>query len=66
MAAPMPSLPPSRYVDVRYPDGRLAFRFDVGRGVVQIGQRGEIYYFDLVDLVKRAEDLPIAKNSEPC
>jgi len=34
-------------VPVRYPDGKLAFRVDVGRGIVEIAQRGRVHYFDL-------------------
>lgn len=35
------------YIDVRYPDGRLAFRYDPQRGVVELQKRGEKHYFDL-------------------
>ena len=62
----MPSLPPSCYVDIRFPDGKLAFRFDTSRGIVQIAQRGDIHFFDLAELTKQADNLPIAKKDETC
>ena len=62
----MSNLPPSRYVDVRFPDGKLAFRYDVERGIVQIAQRGMLHYFDLAELAKQADNLPIAQKVELC
>jgi hypothetical protein len=48
--------PAASYVDVRYPDGKLAFRFDAGRGIVEIAQRGTLHYFDLAIAGKDAID----------
>lgn len=38
---------PQTFVPVRFPDGRLAFRWDPGRGLVEIVRRGDRYLFDL-------------------
>lgn len=62
----MPNPPPACYVDVRFPDGKLAFRYDTERGIVQIAQRGTLHYFDLAKLTTQADNLPIAKKAEPC
>jgi len=35
------------YASVRFPDGKLAFRVDASRGIVEIAQRGQLHYFDL-------------------
>lgn len=37
----------ARFVDIRFPDGKLAFRFDPQRGIVEIVNRREVHYFDL-------------------
>jgi hypothetical protein len=53
-------------VDIRFPDGKLAFRYDTERGIVQIAQRGTLHFFDLAELTKQADNLPIAQKTETC
>lgn len=35
------------YQTVKFPDGSIAFRIDVRRGLVEIQKRGQCHYFDL-------------------
>jgi hypothetical protein len=42
--------PTSQFRDVHFPDGWLAFRYDVQRGIVEIQRRGQKHYFDLVTI----------------
>lgn len=46
----------SRFQDVHYPDGWLAFRYDPTRGIVEIQRRGQKHYFDLASLFTEALD----------
>jgi hypothetical protein len=40
-------LPSPNYVDVRYPDNKLAFRYDPKRGIIEVQRNSVRYYFDL-------------------
>lgn len=46
----------SPYVDVRYPDGWIAFRYDPKRGIVEIQRRGQKFYFDLAKILSESID----------
>lgn len=35
------------YVELRFPDGKLAARYDPRRGILEIRNRGATIYFDL-------------------
>lgn len=48
-----------RYQDVRGPDGRLLFRLDAARAVIEIVLRGKTYYVDLAPYL--ATVAPIAE-----
>lgn len=52
----MDLIPQSSYVDVRYPDGALAFRFDVKRMIVEMQSRGKKHYFDLRKIYEQGID----------
>lgn len=54
-------LPSPHYIDVRYPDNKLAFRYDPTRGVVEIQRNGCRHYFDLAVIV-----MPIENGQESC
>lgn len=53
------SLPLPQYVDARYPDNKIAFRYDPLRGIIEIQRNGIRYYFDLTILA-------IENKSEMC
>lgn len=36
-----------RYVDLRYPDGKIAARYDSARGILEMRRGGVNVYFDL-------------------
>ena len=40
------------YHDILYPDGKVAFRCDFDRGLIQTRRKGEIHTFDLYELRK--------------
>jgi len=53
--------PSARYMDVRV-SGRLLFKFDPERDVIEIRTQGETYYVDLANLraISRPKGDPIA------
>lgn len=52
-----------QYVDLRYPDGKLAAKYDPTRGILEIKHRdGTKFYFDLT----LCEILAIEKAPEVC
>ncbi len=55
------------YRDVRGPDGRLLFRFDPDRDLVEIRDRGQTYVIDLSPLRPRAaiEAAPSLDTEQP-
>lgn len=48
----------SQYQDLRWPDGRLAARYDPARGMLEVQHRGDKCYFDLTQV------LPIANGEQ--
>jgi hypothetical protein len=36
------------YVDLRFPDGKIAARYDPVRGILEMRHKGAMVYFDLV------------------
>lgn len=44
-----------QYVDVRTAGGKLAFRFDPRRGIVEWRDRGKTHYFDLCALTEQTQ-----------
>lgn len=38
------------YQTIKFPDGSIAFRIDIRRGLVEIQKRGQCHYFDLTRL----------------
>lgn len=51
-----------QYVDLRYPDGKLAGRYDPARGILEIQRAGAKYYFDLT----LCQILPLENKQEVC
>jgi hypothetical protein len=49
-----------RYVDLRYPDGKIAARYDTARGILEMRHRGATVYFDLALCVVTAVEEPQA------
>lgn len=52
-----------KFVVVRYPDGRIAFRYDPVRGIVELQDRRHKYYFDLTQIIV---NYPIDKSTNMC
>ena len=48
-------LPSSQYIELTYPDGFVAGRFDPTRGVLEIRRKGALHYFDLVQVAETIE-----------
>jgi hypothetical protein len=51
-----------KYIELRFPDGKLAARFDAGRGLLEIQKAGQKHLFDLALL----SDLPIDFTPDLC
>ena len=51
-------LPTPHYVELRYPDGKLAARYDPVRGILELRQRGATVYFDLAMLANEVVEAP--------
>ena len=47
-----------RYVDLRFPDGKIAGRYDAQRGILEMRHRGATVYFDLALCVVTAVEEP--------
>lgn len=51
-----------QYVDLRYPDGKLAAKYDPARGILEVQRNGTKFYFDLT----LCKILTIEKAPEVC
>jgi hypothetical protein len=51
-----------KYIELRYPDGKLAARYDPGRGLLEMQKAGVKVLFDLALL----SDLPIDFTPDSC
>jgi hypothetical protein len=51
-----------QYVDLRFPDGKLAARYDPARNILEIRKGGTTIYFDLAILAIQ----PIEKSDDTC
>ena len=49
-----------RYVDLRFPDGKIAARYDTTRGILEMRHRGATVYFDLTLCTVAAVEVPPA------
>ena len=53
-----------QYLELRFPDGKLAGRYDPVRGILEIRRNGVNVYFDLAVLAMPI--LPFDKPSDTC
>ena len=47
-----------QYVELRYPDGKLAAKYDPIRGILELQRQGVKFYFDLALLSMPAIEMP--------
>lgn len=52
------------YHTVRYPDGKIAFKIDFERGLVEIQKRNQKHYFDLVAMEKEIANSTVDKPTD--